>query len=387
MSAADRDAAYYLAAELEGYTDPGTEEDEPTDPPIRSVDDDEAEEEHQPPRRLTSFTADELMAMSFPEPRWAIPGVLPEGLTVFAGAPKAGKSWLALNIADAIAKGGHALGRVPVDAGDVLYLALEDPPRRLQSRMERILASQSPSPRLTLATECERFPGAFDRIDRWLRATPDARLVIVDVFAKVRPIAPAKSDQYLADYAAVSPLKTLADEHGVAVLLLHHVRKMGAEDFLETVSGTNGITGAADTIMVLKRARNAADGILSVTGRDVNEAEYALAFDAELGTWRMLDGPAADYEMATTRRTIVAAVRDTEGMGPKAIAEATGIGYETVKQTVRRMVDDDQLDTDGEGHYFPPVTLSLLSPESPPDPGDSDSGDRGDGVAPEDGDR
>jgi hypothetical protein len=333
------------------------------------------------PARRTSYTAAELMAITFPEPRWAVPGVIPEGLTVLAGAPKVGKSWFAANGALAVAQGGRAFGRVAVEQGAALYMALEDPPRRLQQRLSMMLAGSPAPAELTLATECDPFPAGIDRIDRWLRTAPNPRLVIVDVWAKVRPALQDKGSQYLADYAAASPLKTLADEHGVAIVLLHHTRKMGAEDFLDTVSGTNGITGAADTIMVLKRARNAADAILSITGRDVSEAEHALTFDATLGTWSMLAGPASDYAMASTRRAIVAAVRDAEGIGPKAIAEATGIEYATVKQTVRRMVDDDQLDTDGEGRYFPPVSLSLLSPESPSDPldpGDSDSGDRGD---------
>jgi len=327
----------------------------------------------EPTPRRTSFTADELMAMEFPEPRWAVPGVLPEGLTVLAGSPKAGKSWLALNIADAVSKGGRALGKVPVDAGEVLYMALEDPPRRLQERIGIILGDAPASGRLHLATECPRFPDAFDRIDRWMTRHPHARLVIVDVFAKVRPLTNGKGDLYMADYAAVSPLKALADAHGVAVVLLHHTRKSGSEDFLETVSGTHGIAGAADTILVLKRARNAADAILSVTGRDVGEADHALAFDAHLGTWRLLDGPAAVYELGDTRRKILAALDEVEALTPKALAEKIGENYETVKKTLQRMFSDGQVDTDGQGHYFP-VPLSLQSPLSLVE-GDGDTGD------------
>jgi len=142
-------------------------------------------------------------------------------------------------------------------------------------------------------------------------------------------------------------IKVLADRHGVAVLLLHHTRKAGSEDFLDTVSGTNGIAGAADTIMVLKRSRLAADGLLSITGRDVDEAEHALSFDKTRGAWNMLEGPAELYTLATTRRSIVKAVGAKPGLTPKGIAEASGENYELVKKTVQRMVDDDQLDTDG----------------------------------------
>src|SRR4051794_35919991 len=88
----------------------------------------------------TAWTASELMAMNFPEPRWAIPGLVAEGVTLLAGAPKVGKSWLALNTSPAVAAGGKALGKVDVESGDVLYLALEDNPRRLRSRLEKVLA-------------------------------------------------------------------------------------------------------------------------------------------------------------------------------------------------------------------------------------------------------
>lgn len=333
----------------------------------------------------TSFTADRLMAMVFPEPRWAVPGVLPEGLTVFAGAPKVGKSWLALNLAASTASGGRALGKVGVTAGDVLYLALEDTPRRLQQRLGMILAGDPAPSRLTVATECEPLTeGGVDRIGLWLDRNDDARLVIVDVFAKVRPQGSSdRADRYLADYHAVAPLKELADRHGVAILLLHHTRKAASEDFLETVSGTQGIAGAADTVLVLARARNAADAVLSITGRDVDESEHAMSFDGNVGTWTLLDGPASDWTLSDTRRAILDAVRAEEGIGPKELAVGTGMEYELVKKTMQRMAKDDQIDTDGQGHYFPvpPPPLSLVSPLSPsPSDGDSrDSRDTPDG--------
>ncbi len=76
-------------------------------------------------------SAAELLATEFPDPRWAVPGLIPEGATVLAARPKIGKSWLMLATAIAVASGGRALGHVPCPPGDVLYLALEDTHRRL----------------------------------------------------------------------------------------------------------------------------------------------------------------------------------------------------------------------------------------------------------------
>lgn len=137
--------------------------------------------------------------------------------------------------------------------------------------------------------------------------------------------------------------------------------KADAEDFLETVSGSHGLAGAADAVSVLKRSRGSADAVLNITGRDVEEAQYALKFSPEAGTWTLLDGPATDYEVGDTRRQILGVVRGRDGITPKEIAEVSGLSHDAVKQRVRNMVDEGQLDTDGSGRYF----LPPLSPVTP----------------------
>lgn len=323
-----------------------------------------------PPRR-THWNAVELLAAKFPDPRWAVPGLVAEGLTLFVGAPKVGKSWAAWNLAVAIASGGIAFGKIDVDQGDVLYLALEDTGRRLQSRLRKVLAGAAPPERLTISTTCLTLGnGGAEEIGRWLTAHPDARLVIVDVFARIRGRSGPQSSAYESDYGPMSVLKALADEHGVAILVVHHTRKADAEDFLDVVSGTQGLAGAADCIVVLKRSRGTADGVLHVTGRDVEEAEYALKFSAELGAWEMLDGPAADYSLGDTRQRILRHVREHGAATPKQVADTLGINYETAKKTCRRMSDDGQLDTDGSGTY---LALPVPVPAVPAVPEDASS--------------
>ena len=238
------------------------------------------------------------MAAVFPEPRWAVPGLLAEGLTLIVGAPKVGKSWLSWNLAVAVASGGIAFGKVPVEAGDVLYLALEDTGRRLQARLTKVLEGDRAPRSLTVATACPTLTaGGAEQIAGWLSEHPNARLVIVDVFARVRGKLSPQASAYESDYGPMSILKQIADEAGVAMLVVHHTRKASSEDFLDDVSGTQGLSGAADAILVLKRSRGQADAVLHVTGRDVEEADYALSFHADLGAWQMLDGPAQDYTL------------------------------------------------------------------------------------------
>lgn len=325
---------------------------------------------HQPlhvvERPVTSWTADELMAMSFPEPTWAVPGLIAEGVTLLCGPPKVGKSWLSLNLGVAIAAGTRALGSINVDSGPVLYLALEDTPRRLQSRMRTVLAGQ-PAPRaLTLDTYCPPLPaGGAEYIAGWLDEHTGARLVVIDVFTKVRGHAPGGVSAYEADYAAIGHVKRLADAYAVPIVLVHHVRKAASDDFLAEVSGTNGLAGAADAVLVLKRGRAEADGVLHITGRDVTENDYAMRFDADKGAWNLLDGPAEKHLMNNTRAMIARFVDEFPGRKPKEIADALQLKENTVRQSCIRMAQDGQLHAGSGGAYHPPKTSDTYGAPTP----------------------
>jgi hypothetical protein len=316
----------------------------------------------KPPR--SSWTARDLLAHDFPEQRYAVPGLIAEGLNLLAGSPKLGKSWLAMNVAAAVAHGGVALDKVDVEQGEALYLALEDPPRRLQRRLNMVLNGDSPPDGLYFETAWPRLlEGGCEDIAAWLKEHPDCRLVVVDVFAKVRGLVEGNVSRYEADYAAMASLKQLADRYATAFLVVHHTRKAVADDYVDSVSGTQGLAGAADAVLVLTRSRGSADAKLQVTGRDVEEAEYALHFDPTHGAWSLLDGPADEYEVGETRRRILVHLREHGAATPKVIADALEIEHETAKKTLQRMAHDEQVGTDGSGTYYPLSPASLLSPK------------------------
>jgi hypothetical protein len=313
------------------------------------------------------------MAATFPEPRWAVPGIVAEGLTFLVGPPKVGKSWLGLGLGVSVATGGMALGSIRVEAGDVLYLALEDPPRRLQSRLGVLLGDDGAPGRLDVWTSCAPLPdGGDDEIRSWLGAHPDGRLLVVDVLAKTRGRRDPRGNGYDVDYEAGSALKAIADDFSIALVVNHHTRKATGDDFLDEVSGTQGIAGSADTVAVLRRSRGSADAVLKITGRDVEEAEHAMRFAPDLGAWQLLEGPATDYALGETRRRVLHLLRDEGPLRPKQIADLLGADHELIKKTCQRMVDADQLDTDGTGIYFVPVS------PVPPVPTVPQGGDTGD---------
>lgn len=137
-------------------------------------------------------TAAELNAMDFPPIKWVVPSFIAEGCTLLAGRPKLGKSWLVLDAGLAVASGGETLGQT-CEAGDVLYLALEDNGRRLQSRIRRLWPTKTPPPaRLRLMTKWPTSTDGVAAIRRWIEATPGARLVIVDVLAMFKGATPPK---------------------------------------------------------------------------------------------------------------------------------------------------------------------------------------------------
>jgi len=73
------------------------------------------------------MSARDLQAIEFPPVKWIVPDLIPEGLTLFAGKPKLGKSWLALQLGLGIATGGEVLGR-PVEQGSVSMLRWKTTP-------------------------------------------------------------------------------------------------------------------------------------------------------------------------------------------------------------------------------------------------------------------
>jgi AAA domain len=232
------------------------------------------------------ITGRELCSMHFTPLKYIVPRMIPEGLTILAGRPKIGKSWLVLLLGIVLSNGVEALGldygMTPPLKGGVLYLGLEDGKRRLQRRMTKLIGSALPEnwpEELYLKTEWRRFDqGGLDDIRSWHKSIKDRSgnpiLVVVDTLAKVRAPGTSKHSPYQNDHDALAGLQKLAEELGIAVVVNHHDRKMDADDVFDTVSGTLGLTGAVDTILVLTKRAGATT--LHVRGRDIEE-EVSLA--------------------------------------------------------------------------------------------------------------
>jgi DNA-binding transcriptional ArsR family regulator len=299
------------------------------------------------------FSIADLVDEELPPAKWVVPDLLPEGVTLLAGKPKMGKTWLAQGLAVAISTGGMALGIKPVEQGEVLYLALEDPKRRLHKRFKKLLTDTRPRG-LTGAIEWPSLDqGGAEQLDDWCALHPDLRLVVIDTLKKVRPQTNGQRSVYDADYEALEVLLPVAAEHEVAFLVVHHLRKMDADDPLDTISGSTGLSAGVDGTWVLKRDRGSADAYLFVDGRDVEEpGEFALRWDAQLTSWQLL-GDAEEYRIGETRAKILRALADAapEPMSPQDIAIEIEESIDNVRHTLRRMDKDGQVKKVGYGKY------------------------------------
>jgi hypothetical protein len=226
-----------------------------------------------------------------------------------------GKSWWMLDLALAVAGNRFTLGTMKPAHGDVLYLALEDNPRRLKRRMAKLLpASDAKWPeRLTLFTEWRRVDrGGLADIEEWCASVPAPTLIVVDTLEKIRPLINGKTQAYSADYQAIEGLQKIAGKFGIAIAVNHHLRKMDADDPFDTISGTLGLTGAADTLLILKR--QSGGFTLFARGRDIEESESAVAFDKGSCRWSML-GAAAEVHRSNERAKIIEALGKADGDG------------------------------------------------------------------------
>ena len=252
------------------------------------------EEKNKSSDGMTVISMPKLMGIRFPVKPAVIEGLLPAGTYLLAGAPKVGKSFFVLQMAYRVSTGGTFLD-CPVHPGTVLYLALEDTLDRLQKRLVQMTEQDSPD--LILSVLADTLDeNLLAQLEGFLMDYPDTVLIIIDTLQRVRGRMP-DSCSYAADYDTLAKLKTFADAHGITLVLVHHTRKESAEDVFHTISGTNGLMGAADGALILhKDRRTGADAVLDVTGRDQPDMRLHLCFDPACLCWELVERETAPYQ-------------------------------------------------------------------------------------------
>jgi len=315
---------------------------------------------HGPGATLRFQNARDLLDEAIPPAKWAVPGLFAEGLNLFGGGPKSGKTALSTQVLLAVPTlDGKALGHISVTRGEALYLALEDNKRRMQERIRNMLREDEgvDAPEgLFIEYNWPRLDaGGIDKLDRWMDQRPSTRLIVIDTFARIKPPQINRNATlYDSDYASLLPVQQWANARHVAVVVVCHTRKSGAEDAMNEISGSTGLTGVADNIVVMRRTGLIAE--LHRRGRDYqDDTVWGLKGDVETLLWTYT-GDATALKRSTERQAIIdvlvkAAPRK---LTPTEIGAQLGRPAVAIRKLLGKMLNggDVGLDNDAALHLY-----------------------------------
>lgn len=234
-------------------------------------------------KELKMYSSEYIMNTPMKPIEYCVDGLISQGLFVLAGAPKVGKSWLALDMCLSIAKGEKVLGKETL-CGHAVYLSLEDSLIRLQNRLYEL--TDEPSDNLNFAIMAESISnGLPEQIEYCRKRFDDLKIVVIDTLQKVRN---ESESSYSSDYKELSVLKSLADKLDIAIVLVHHTRKCADSDPFNMISGSTGLSGCVDGSMVLiESKRGSRTAKLHCVGRDIENQEINVVFESS--RWKVSD--------------------------------------------------------------------------------------------------
>lgn len=297
-----------------------------------------------------------LLAATIPPPMTLLQGLLYEGLILFGGKSKRGKSWLIFDLAISVATGRAGFGHFACPTPQpVLFLALEDGRRRLQSRAYAIQDNLKIVDNFHLRY---RFPalaeGGIAQLAQLIERYHYG-LIVIDVLAKLEPMGKGKGEKsYHEVYSMFNPLQELRKNHPFALVMLTHLRKQDAEDAFDSLHGSVAYQGAQDMLWVLERKPKDAYAYLHVRGKDIEETTLAL-HQQRNGPWEYI-GEGEEYALNKTQRDIMQVLHEEKDrdLSIQEILKACGLGedrYAYVRKTLSMMAKDDLIHRSQHGKY------------------------------------
>ena len=291
-------------------------------------------------QNIKLITARDLQTMQIPPINWAVTDLIPEGLTLLAGRPKAGKSFIVLDLALSITNEYKFLDKFDCTPGKVLFIPYEDNPRRLQSRINELMDWELAPEGLLFPSELN-FPkldkGGVESIRSIIENDPDINLVVIDTFGTaISKGFNSFGTSFKEDYEFLSHLQQLSMEHQISILLVHHTRKLTSENVFDEIVGTTGVTASPDTLMLIRKSGDKT--LLHITGRDIEEDTFEIKFDKDTFKWELI-AEGVSYASTAERQAIVDLFEgdyDKE-FQIKDIAEQVGKSRLAISQLIRKM--------------------------------------------------
>ena len=306
----------------------------------------------------------DLFLHYIPPIQFIVEMIIPVGLTILAGAPKTGKSFLCLMIAIAVGLGKKLFNSLETQKVGVLYLALEDSKNTIKARASKMVSFSDLEPTIHFRTT---WKSSFDKnlkcLDDFLSDHPEVGLVIIDTFSKF--CASDKKGSYASEYAAASGIKSLADKHGAAIVVTHHTTKTIRNDWISSLYGTHGVVGAADSVLFLDRQRGSKRAMLRMTGRNVETSDIGLRFNSDSCIWEV-DEDEAEIDIQPERMEIIMALRSSgRPMRLSDIANAVGKSKTNTQNLLKKLMNMNLVEKVSHGVYsIPSVKKSVDSVDS-----------------------
>jgi hypothetical protein len=303
-------------------------------------------------RPIKIITGTQLLKHDFPPCNWIIEDFLPEGLTILAGAPKVGKSFLVLNLSVAVVTGGIALSKFTANQQSVIYIPYEDTERRLQDRLRNMTSMNSIASNLQDLLILYDFPtmkeSGIDDLNEFLDEHKEVKIVIIDPLERF--IVRKTDNSYAQDYQTISHLNRIAFDRHISIFLVHHDTKYKYEDPFDSISGTRGISGPVDTQMVLRRENGLP--ILHVRGRDLDYNSYGLKFDPITFLWS-IEGTAQEVTRGVTQKQVIQLLKESDShLKPLEISKELDKHDSTIRSVVSGLYKQNIINRDNDGKYF-----------------------------------
>lgn len=299
-------------------------------------------------------TLETLLQEYYPEPQWAVHGLLPEGCHILAGKPKQGKSYLALHIALAVSKNKLCLGEYLVTAGDVLYFSLEDYAKRVQRRVQQLYEPDDAPHTIEFFYNAPKmYDGFAEGLIHTLEQRPNVRLVVIDTLRCIREASKEQYNIYQEDSDFMGALNKCAQDAGVTIVVVHHTRKAKSDDVFEEISGTGGLRGGTSANLVLEATVDDADALLHVEGKDFDK-RLTIALKRQTdGSWLHV-GEGDIYRLRATKKSLLQAINTLgDDATAKEIWQTSQIKvYGTVKSMLSRMASLGEIGRSQRGVYF-----------------------------------
>ena len=340
-------------------------------------------EERKMPEGLPStFSLEELIDMKLPDTKWIVEDLLPPGLALLAGPPKLGKSQLALSMALDVASGKPVLGRYASHKSTVLYYDLESGHHLLKERIVPLMRAKSLTVKdikgcFGVSLVLDSGADAFKQIRIDIKDNPEVKLIIVDIFAKIRDAAESRRSAYQLDYEAMSGFQDICLEHPeLCILLVHHTNKRAnanTDHWQDRISGTAGLAGGTHTNFVLDRIskqglqpdeyellKNFA--VFFAAGKRVKEIDLVLEKAPNgLGEWLISDLKAYEVTQTSSQKAIMDTLRSDPARlwSSTEVAAVLGKSSNTMKEIMRRMASRGEIvSPTGKGYTLPSLATT-----------------------------